>query len=276
MVEAMPNHDSSYTTVPAGVSPSITAHTGFVRRIPNRATGADTGDTHLSSAQAHSPPTSRLPPRVLVSGWKVSALFLMPSTQAESDVGSISPSSQTSHGGQVAAVSAHCLNDEHTTSLASQSFNYDSAERLTTQAGVSGVASSSAITASTPILLPWTTHKQTVNFDQVNQQSAPLSPELIGSCQTAVTSNHTQTAAVDGGRFSPPYHKKVTATKISPKVESWVETKDQRRAPSQGVREKRNLKMCLLDLTYLMKSLQTLLRLCCRRTVEESIVMTAE
>lgn len=28
-----------------------------------------------------------------------------------------------------------------------------------------------------------------------------------------------QTAAVDGGRFSPPYHKKVTATKISPKGE---------------------------------------------------------
>lgn len=33
-------------------------------------------------------------------------------------------------------------------------------DRLTTQAGVSGVASSNAITASTPILLPWTTDTQ--------------------------------------------------------------------------------------------------------------------
>lgn len=36
-----------------------------MKRIPNRATRADTGDTQLSSAQAHRPPTSRLPPRVL-------------------------------------------------------------------------------------------------------------------------------------------------------------------------------------------------------------------
>lgn len=35
-------------------------------------------------------------------------------------------------------------------------------DRLTTQAGVSGVASSRAITASTPIRLPWATHMQCV------------------------------------------------------------------------------------------------------------------
>lgn len=40
-------------------------------------------------------------------------------------------------------------------------------DRLTTQAGVSGVASSSAITASTPILLPWTTHTHTQSDHQV-------------------------------------------------------------------------------------------------------------
>lgn len=28
--------------------------------------------------------------------------------------------------------------------------------------------------------------------NQVNQQAAPLSPELVGSGQTAITSNHTQ------------------------------------------------------------------------------------
>lgn len=76
MVQAMPKHDSSHTTVSAGVTPNIIQHTGFVRRIPNRATGADTGDTHLSSAQAHSPPTSRLPPRVLGDLCRNHFLFL--------------------------------------------------------------------------------------------------------------------------------------------------------------------------------------------------------
>lgn len=61
----MANHDFPQSTVSAGVSPMKTRHTGFVRRIPHRATGADTGDTHPSTAQAHSPPKSRLPPRVL-------------------------------------------------------------------------------------------------------------------------------------------------------------------------------------------------------------------
>lgn len=30
------------------------------------------------------------------------------------------------------------------------------------------------------------------SFDQVCQQLSPLCPELVGTCQTAITSNHTQ------------------------------------------------------------------------------------
>lgn len=47
-----------------------------MRRIPNRATGADTGDTHPTTAQAHSPPMSRLPPRVLGDLCRNHFLFL--------------------------------------------------------------------------------------------------------------------------------------------------------------------------------------------------------
>ncbi|TNN82865.1 hypothetical protein EYF80_006822 [Liparis tanakae] len=67
---------------------------------------------------------------------------------------------------------------------------------LTTQAGVSCLASSSAITASTPILLPCGPHTRThthlISFDEVTQQPAPLVPELVGSSQTAVASDHAQ------------------------------------------------------------------------------------
>lgn len=45
-------------------------------------------------------------------------------------------------------------------------------DRLTTQAGVSGVASSSAITASTPILLPWSVNTQLSDSQSVCYRSS--------------------------------------------------------------------------------------------------------
>lgn len=45
-------------------------------------------------------------------------------------------------------------------------------DRLTTQAGVSGVASSSAITASTPILLPWSVNTQSSQSQLVSYRSS--------------------------------------------------------------------------------------------------------
>lgn len=63
-------------------------------------------------------------------------------------------------------------------------------DRLTTQAGVSGVASRSAITASTPILLPWKmhTHSQIIRCVCVQEQKEKL----------AMTSSYQD--SVKGGR----------------------------------------------------------------------------